>query len=122
MFRPIVRIDTESEYSFFLLLSFIPWGFSLTYENSSPPADNSFGVENIWEKMSPIWDYFELNDVNSDEAAGAFHYGSLNTSSWEWVEKSIQIIWKKWFCKNLWFAFNANVKKKRKERGTPLLR
>lgn len=36
--------------------------------------------------MSPIWDYFELNDVNSDEAAAAFHLGC------EGLEKSIETI------------------------------
>lgn len=25
--------------------------------------------------MSPIWDYFEINDLNSDEAAGGFYFG-----------------------------------------------
>lgn len=31
--------------------------------------------------MSPVWDYFELNDVNSDEAATAFHFGRVKTGN-----------------------------------------
>lgn len=46
---------------------------------NSPATDNRFSicttpVENIVEKMSPIWDYFELNDMNADEAAAEFHF------------------------------------------------
>lgn len=85
----------ENEYFLSLsLLSFVPRCFSLTYQNSSSPADNSFSictihVENIWEIVSPIGDDFELNDVNSDQAAGTFHFGVLKTSSWGYVEKNL---------------------------------
>ena len=75
-----LKNSPESEHFFLLLLLLFTRCLSLTYKNSSPPADNSFTVssnyvKNIWEKISPIWDYFELNVVNSDKAAGAFNFG-----------------------------------------------
>lgn len=39
--------------------------------------------ESFWEKMTPIWDYFEFNDVNLDEATVAFSLSSLKTMCWE---------------------------------------
>lgn len=65
MFKQIVRIDT--------------WCCSLTYKNSSLSScwqQFHFLHKSCWKYFrdsSPIWDYFELNDVNFDEATGACH-------------------------------------------------